>query len=326
LSFPSLWSVAHLDGELSPETIRTLLGRSKGYPLDVIVPYPGYTPKSIRYSHALDASAHTLRIQKFTFNLDAGKNDLWYIAGIFFRSAHSLTHLELAARLGPGDKTAPFPGLFGLRFPNLKVLEVTGIEAWPETVGANLTHITINASLNPQLLKVCILCSPYLKALTIQGVLDFEHPNFSAWQRIPLPHGVCLTIRGSPSCSYILSLFTIPHDGHIRVSPTTISVPDMPLLFYALPIETSPLQNLCALTRLHMKARCTGTCVVTLELKCFRLDRPAFEVDVRYTFRGVELLRQKASPAMWFLRGLNRLALKGVEEWRMDGFVGRLEP
>ena len=29
---------------------------------------------------------------------------------------------------------------------------------------------------------------------------------------------------------------------------------------------------------------------------------------------------------MWFLSGLTRLAFKGVEEWRMDGFVGCLEP
>ena len=54
--------------------------------------------------------------------------------------------------------------------------------------------------------------SSNLKALTIQGVLDFDNLNFR--QRIILPPGVCLTIRGSHLCSHILSLFTVPHDGH----------------------------------------------------------------------------------------------------------------
>ena len=157
--------------------------------------------------------------------------------------------------------------------------------------------------------------SSNLKALTIQGVLDFDNLNFR--QRIILPPGVCLTIRGSHLCSHILSLFTVPHDGHIRVSPETISVPIMPFLSYALPIEISPLQNLRALTRFHMKARWIGR-YVTLELKYFRLDRPALEVDVRYPFQSEGL--------MWCLRGPNRLMLKEVEEWRMDGFVGSLEP
>ena len=316
--------MVHLDGEFSPEIIRMLLGRSGGHPLNVIVPHSGSTPKSIRYSHALDASAHTPRIQKFLFNLGAGGNDAKHIARIFSKPAPSLTHLELATHFVQNGTTL-FPDLFGLEFPNLRVLEVTGIEDWPEIVGANLTHININASLDPWLLKDYILYSPNLKALTVQGVLAFGKPDLNRWQRIALPPGVCLTIRRSPLCSHILSLFTIPHDGHIKVNPTTISVPDMPLLFYALPIDSSPLQNLRALTRLHMKARCIGD-YVTLELKCFKLDRLAFEVNVRYSFQSQALVQQKASPAMWFLSGLNRLALKGVEEWRMDGFVGRLEP
>lgn len=247
-----------------------------------------------------------------------------HIARIFSKPAPSLTHLELVAHLIQTGTTL-FSDLFGSEYPNLRVLEVTRIGAWPQIIGANLTHITVSGYLGPRRLKDCILYSPSLEALTIQGASNFTNQNFSKSQRIPLPPGVCLTIQRSPACSHILSLFIVPHDGYIRVSPTIISVPDIPLLFHVLPIDTSTLQNLRALTRLHMKARYIGG-YVTLELKCFRLDRPAFEVNVKYSLQSQPLAQQMVSPAMWFLGGINRLALKGVEEWRMDGFVGHLWP
>ena len=48
---------------------------------------------------------------------------------------------------GRGSRTVPS---FGLEFPKLRALKVAGVESRPEIVGANLTHITADGSLNPQ--------------------------------------------------------------------------------------------------------------------------------------------------------------------------------
>ena len=301
-----------------------LLKKSGGHPLDLIIPHSASTPRPIRYSHALDASAHTSRIRRFLFDLGRGGKDVKHIVRIFSKPAPNLTHLQLNAHLilYPGVK--PFPDLFGLEFPNLGVLEVVEIEAWPKIVGANLTHITIRVSLNPWTLKDCIQHSPNLKALKIQDILNFDSPNFGGWERIALAPGVCLTIRRTHIFFHILALFKLPHDGHIRISPHPIQTPKMSLLSHVLPADTSHLQNLRMLTRLHMKTRIDVW--VALELKCCRLDQPALEVDVEYSFENQTVVQQKASPVMWFLSNLNRVTLRGVEELRMDGFVGRLEP
>ena len=291
--------------------------------MDVIVPldYPESGSKFNRYSHALDASAHASRIQKFTFYPDQGINDMKHIVRIFSKPAPNLTHLDLAVLL---DKAVSFPNLFGLEFPKLRVLEVTRVQGWPEVVGANLTHIIINASLNPWLLKDCILYSSNLKVLELQGIWDFNKPDLSTWQRINLPPGTHLSIQHTHMCPQLLALFALPRDGHIKARPSMISAPKEPLLFYVLPTEVSHLQNLRTLTRLHMKARFDIR--VALELRCFRLNRPAFEVDIGYSFESRTMVQHKASPVMWFLRNLHRIVLRGVEELRMDGFVGRLEP
>jgi len=291
--------------------------------LDVVVPLDDPEPgtKFNRYSHALDASAHTSRIRKFAFYSDEGRGGMKRIVRIFSKPAPNLTHLDLAVLL---VKPISFPDLFGLEFPKLRVLEVTRVEGWPEVVGANLTHIIINASLNPWLLKECILYSSNLKVLELQGIWDFDKPDLSTWQRITLLPGVHLSIQHSQMCPQILALFALPRDGHIRVRPSMSSAPKEPLLFYVLPTEISHLQNLRMLTRLHMKARFDIR--VALELKCFRLNRPAFEVDIGFSFESRTIVQQKASPVMWFLRNLHRIVLRGVEELRVDGFVGRLEP
>ena len=325
LSFPSLWSVVYLSSELSPQIIRVLLQRSGEHPLDVIVPleYPESASKFNRYSHAQDASSHVSRIREFIFYPHEDGNDMKHIVRIFSNPAPNLTHLDLAALLRRGESVS-FPDLFGLEVPQLRELEVTGIEEWPEIIGANLTHITINASLNPVSLKRCIRYSPNLKDLKILGIWDFNKPDLRTWQRITLPPGVRLSIQHTSICSYLLALFAIPRDGHIQVKPSLSSVPKEPLLFYVLPTEISHLQNLRTLTRLHMKTRLDTR--VTLELRCFRSNRPAFEVDVGYPFESRTMVQQKASPVMWFLGNLHRIVLRGVEELRVDGFVGRLEP
>lgn len=323
LLFPSLWSVAYLSNKLPPEIVRMLLQKSGGHPLDVIVPleYPDSGSRFNRYSHALDASAHAPRIRKLTFYPDDGRNDMEHIVRIFSKPAPNLTHLDLAVLL---DKPVPFPDLFGLEFPKLRVLEVTRVECWPGLVGANLTHIIINASLNPWLLKDCMVYSSNLKVLELLGIWDFNKPDLSTWQRITLPPGIHLSVQHTQMCPQILALFALPRDGHIRVRPSMISAPKEPLLSYVLPTEVSHLQNLRTLTRLHIKARFDVR--VALELKCFRLNRPAFEVDIGYSFESRVVVRQGASPVMWFLRNLHRIVLRGVEELRVDGFVGRLEP
>ena len=291
--------------------------------MDVIVPLECPDPglKFNRYSHALDASAHASRIRTLTFYPHDDGNDIKRIVRIFSKPAPNLTYLDLAILL---TGTIPFPDLFGLEFPKLRMLEVTRVEGWPEIVGANLTHVVIAAFLNPWTLKDCILYSPNLKVLEIQRVWDFDEPDLSTWQRITLPPGVHLSIQLTQMCPQILALFALPRDGHIKARLIMFSTPTEPLLFYVLPTEISHLQNLRTLTRLHMKARVNLR--VDLELKCYRLSRPTFEVYVEYFFESRSMVQQKASPVMRFLHNLHRIVLIGVEELRMDGFIGRLEP
>jgi len=138
-----------------------------------------------------------------------------------------------------------------------------------------------------------------------------------------LTPGVCFTIGRTRLYSHILALFILPYDGHIRLGPLTLSVPDKPLLSYFLPFDISNLHNLGAPIRLHVKARVDV--YVALELECFSLDRPAFEVNVKYSFDGRMMVEQKVSPVVRLLSNLNQIVLGGVEELRLDGFAGRLE-
>ena len=302
-----------------------LLQRSGEHSLDVIIfpSYPGSTPRSNRYSHALDASAHSSRIRKLLIFPSENRNEMKHFVRIFSKPAPNLTHLELAAFL-PVEKTISFPNLFGLDFPKLRVLKVSGVEAWPEIVGANLTSITINVSFDPQLLKRCIPYSPNLRVLKFRSIWEFTKPDLSAWPRIALPPRVSIVIKSSRMCPHILALFSLPRDGHIKVEPPVRLVPTVPLLSYVLPTEISHLQNLRTLTRLHMKTRLDAK--ATFGLKCFKLDRPAFEVDVEYPFGSRAMAQKNASPVMWFWGSLHQIVLRGVEELRMEGFVGPLEP
>jgi len=134
---------------------------------------------------------------------------------------------------------------------------------------------------------------------------------------------VRLSIQRTRECPRILTSFALPRDGHVRISPSTISIPDRPLLSYVLPRSIFHLNNLGTITRLHAKAN--YDLAVIVELEGFRLDRPVFEVNVRYFFENRAVL-QKASPIMCLLRDLPRAVLKDVEELQVDGFVGRLEP
>ena len=283
LSFPSLWSVVHLDGGLPSEAIRVLLEISKEHPLDVVIPYAGCASKSVRYSHALDASAHIPRIRKFFFYPDMRGTDMKRIARIFSKPAPNLIHLELDAAQQLG-RTTPFPNIFALEFPKLRVLKVAAIEGWPEIVGANLTRITINKILKPQVLKDCLSYSPNLKVLEVQGLWTVNRGIFSTSEKIALPPGVRLSIQRTRECPRILTFFALPRDGHVRISPFIISKPDRPLLSYVLPANIFHLQNLHTITRLHAKARYDLDVIV--ELEGFRLDRPVFDVNVRYFFEN----------------------------------------
>ena len=329
LSFPSLWSVPYLGSEVSPEIVRMFLRRSGGHHLDITIPrlrsehrVPVPKPKFNRYSHTLDASAHLPRIRKLLVELE-GETDMKHLIRIFSEPAPSLTHLKLVAPIRESERV-PFPNLFGLEFPKLRVLKILGTGAWPEVVGANLTRITMIHSFDPQLLKRCIPYSPNLKVLKLHGVFGFDRPDLSTWQRITLPPGVCLSVRRSEGHPAILSLFALPPDGHIKVKPSA-NIPITPLLLYILPADISPLQNLDTLTRLHVKARFNVS--IKLELRCFRLDRPALEVTAGYPFVWSRTKDpQMGTSAMWIFCGLDRIVLTGVEELRMDGFVGLLEP
>jgi hypothetical protein len=323
LLFPSLWSVAYLNGEISPGYIRMLLQRSGGHPLDVTIPreYFRSGPKFNRYSHALDVSAHTSRIRKLHFWLypNEGRNDVKHVVKVLSKKpAPNLTHLKLVAFL-PHPPTS-FPNLFGLEFPKLRVLKVAGVEAWPEIVGANLTRITINSSLDPRVLKQCVPYSPNLKVLKIQGVWDLKEPDLTTWRRIALPPSICLVVQYSTMCPRVLALFSLARDGHLKISPWRYTTSNEPLL----PTEISHLHNLHTLTRLHIKVHVHTR--VTLELKCFRFDQPAFDINLEYsTSEGQTIDQRNVSRIMWFLYHLHRIVFSGVEELRMEGFIGSLE-
>ena len=272
----------------------------------------------------LSASAHAPRIRKFILE-DYGRINMNHLVEVFSRPAPDLTYLELCSSESYGTK--PFPSLFGLEFPRLRELKVTGIEAWPKIAGANLTHVTVRSSLDPHSLSRCLPYSPNLKALKLLNIRNsLNKQDAGTWQRIALPPGIHLTIWWSMACPDILELFSLPQDCHLEVRPSIYDqeIPELPLLSYVLPGDVSPFQNLHTLTRLHIKAYiniCAG-----LELKCFRIDRPAFEVNVRYSPKIPTLVEGSDTPAMWFLGNLQRIVLRGVEELRMDGFVGRFEP
>ena len=302
-----------------------LFRRSGRHLLDVIFPFEPLesVSKFDRYSHALYASVHLSRIRKFIFYLEPG-DDAKHLTRIFSEPAPNLWSLEFATPLPEGG-TIPFPHLFGLEFPKLRVLVVTGVGPWPEVVGANLTRITFNISLDLRVLKRCIPYSPNLKVLKIQGISVFKKSDLSKWRKIILPPGVRLSILYlRVPYSRILTLFTLPRDGQITVTLPLGMPPHIPLLSYTLPLETSHLQNLGALTRLHIRAHFDLS--ISLELKCFRLDRPAFEVDVMCSRENKTMSQPETSLAMRLLGNLDRIVLTGVEELRMEGFIGNLEP
>ena len=138
------------------------------------------TPRFNRDSHALEASANTSRIRKFVLYKSYKGDDMGHLVRIFPNPAPNLTHLELCEFREFG--TIPFPNIFGLEFPKLRKLEIANVDAWPKVVGANLTHITINCSLDPLMLTQCIPYSPNLKVLKVRSVWNFIRPNPSTWK------------------------------------------------------------------------------------------------------------------------------------------------
>ena len=304
-----------------------LLQRSGSHPLDIIIlrgRLAGTTSRSNRYSHALDTSAHTSRIRSFSLYEDDHENDLKRLVRIFSKPAPNLTHLDLVVSLV--IEPISFPNLFCLEFPKLRVLEVTGVKAWPEIVGKNLTHLIITATLEPLPFKRCISYSPNLKVLKIQGIWNSDELELGASQKIALPSGIRLVVKYTSGCPEILSLFALPPDSYLKVKPSMVVewTPTMPLLSYVLPREIGNLQNLRSLTRLHVKADLDAG--ITLQLSCFRLDRPAFEVKITYTPGVQAVASESASPVMGFLDNLEGIVLGEVGELRMEGFVGSLEP
>ena len=293
--------------------------------MDVIVPpeFFGTAPKFYRYSHALDVSAHMSRIRKLLFHRNHGRNDVKHIVRIFSKPAPSLTHLEFVASQLQ-EESLSFPSLFGLEFPKLRVLKVEGVDGWPEIVGANLTRITFNNFLLPRVLKRCIPYSPNLQVLRIQGVWGVDELDPIARQRITLPPGIHLVVQDSGVCSRVIALFALPHDGCLKVRHSTYSTPDKPLLPYILPTDISHLHNLRTLTRLHTKVHiCVGT---ALELKGFRSDQLAFEVNVKYPLESRAMVQRGHSSVMWVLGNLHRPVFREVEELRIEGFVEPLDP
>lgn len=281
------------------------------------------TPRFNRDSHALEVSAHTSRIRKFISYKDYSGNGMNHLVRIFHQPAPNLTHLELCDY--QPFETIPFPNLFGLEFPKLRNLEVTRVNAWPEIVGANLTHITINSFLDPYALNQCIPYSPNLKVLKLRSIWNLNRLlSFSTWKGIALPPGIRFTIGSSTMCPEILALFSLPQDCHLKVNPSMYTVPDKPLLSYVLPDRIVSLQNLRTLTRLHIAVR--FNIGVGLRLKCFRLDQVVFEVSTRFSADIPTMVEQNGTPVMWFLNNLHRIVLRGVEELRMEGFVGPVEP
>ena len=126
-------------------------------------------------------------------------------------------------------------------------------------------------------------------------------------------------------CPQILALFSLPPDCRLKAIPAMYTIiPDMQLLSYVLPDDIAPLQNLHTLTRLHITAR--FHLGVRLEMKCFGPDQVVFEVSMRFSPEIPTMVEQNGTPAMWILGNLHRIGLRRVEELRMEGFVGPLEP
>ena len=103
------------------------------------------------------------------------------------------------------------------------------------------------------------------------------------------------------------------------------SPPDRPLLSYSLPNEIDDLQNLRALTRLHLKSDYKAGMI--LMLRCFRSDRLAFDVKVKAEYSpgvGVEL-KKSSSHQMQFLGTLHQIELGEVKELVLEGFNEDLE-
>ena len=303
-----------------------LLQRSGSHPLDIIIPRGRlaiYTSRANRYSHALDTSAHTSRIRTFTLYED-GPKDVKRLAEIFSKPAPNLTHLKLVVSYISVDPTS-FPNFFGLEFPKLRVLEVNGLGAWPEIVGRNLTHLTITDALESLLFNGCISYSPNLKVLKIQGIWNSDLEIWAS-PKIALPSGIRLVTKYGLGCPKILSLFALPPDSFLKVKPSMVVdwTPSRPLLSHILPRGINDLQNLRALTRLHVKADLDAK--ITLQLNCFRLDGPALEVKIRYSPALQEVTGESAFPVMGVLDNLEGIVLREVGELRMEGFVGNLEP
>jgi len=304
-----------------------LLQRSGGYPLDIIIPrrkYPSTVPKSNLASQVLDTvSAHASRIREFVFE-DYGGDDTNSIRRIFSEPAPNLTRLELWT---PRPRqTMPFPYLFGWEFPKLRKLGIIGVRAWPDIAGANLTQITINEFLNPDSLRHSIPHSPNLEVLMLLDIREVRIPDPSTWQRIALPPGVRLTIKYSPYSPKrlrLLELFSLPQDCQLKIGLPEDMGNNMPSLSHVLPYDTVPLQNLRTLIRLHITARFNNK--IGLELKCGMLDRPALEVNVEFSRNPVGW-EGNDTTVMRFLGDLHPIVLGGVEELRMEGFVGPLEP
>ena len=300
-----------------------LLQRSEGYPLDIIIPPTKYppTPKSNLASQVLDtASAHVYRIREFVFK-DYGGVDRNNILRIFSQPAPNLTRLELWT---PWPRqTMPFPGLFKWEFPKLRKLGIKGLRAWPDIVGANLTQVTINEFLDPDSLSHCIPHSPNLEVLTLLDIREVRTPDPSTWQQIVLPPGMRLTIKYSPRRPRILDLFSLPQDFQPKIGPPEDMGNSTPSLSHVLPYDTAPFQNLRTMMRLHITARFNNK--IGLELKCCMSDRPALEVNVEFS-RNPAGWEGNGTTVMRFLGDLHPIFLKGVEELRMEGFVGPLGP
>jgi len=96
-----------------------------------------------------------------------------------------------------------------------------------------------------------------------------------------------------------------------------------PPLSRVLPDDISPFQNLRTLMRLHVMAHFNNG--VGVKLKCCRLDRPALELNVEF-FKKQTRREWNGTTVMRLLGDLHPIVLGGVEELRMEGFVGPLEP
>ena len=324
LSFPSLWSRVYITNEISPEIILLFLQRSGGHPLDVIIPQMMHplTLKSNQRSQALEAvSAHASRIRSFVLG-DSGEHDTDLLLRIFSQPAPNLTHLNLWTPRPAGSM--PFPKFFGLEFPKLRKLEIKGVGAWPNIVGANLTRITISNTFTSYILSRCIPYSPNLKVLKLLRIWKIRRTDLSAGQRIALPPGVRLTIKDSPRCPRILELFSLSQDCHLKIGhPMKLTGNGTPPLSCVLPDDLSPFQNLRTLVRLHITARFSNK--PGLKLKWCGLDRPTLGVNVEF-FKNPRILERNGNTIMGFLGDLRPIVLGGVEELRMEGFVGPLGP